>query len=409
MTGTENQIIKNIKKMGILFLFLLCFIYSCDKEKFTSLTTEVPLVSLQDPYRTLPDYKFTVSTKTLKSIYEKNGVQNPDSFIKYPVSFHRMVYTTTYKGEQINASGAIVIPICPQIAPGIVSFQHGTMFADSDAPSNAVSDGFPFFNEYVLFIPDYIGYGVSKDIVHPYYIYETSATAVIDFIKAGKKYLDDNNVHYDPDKLFLTGHSEGGYVTVAVQKELESNPVEGLKVTASAPSAGPYDVEQVGKLIFENNTYPSPSYLLLILTAYNDYYNWQRPFTDFFQKPYSYYILTLLNGNLNEDGINHELTTNLNWLMDSTFLYNYRDDGETEFKKMLLLNSVYNWAPKSPTRLYHGTSDNLVPFEVSQRTYESFIINGSDTAVVKLVPLPGIGHDYVPAYKLILDWFKTFR
>jgi dipeptidyl aminopeptidase/acylaminoacyl peptidase len=95
--------------------------------------------------------------------------------------------------------------------------------------------------------------------------------------------------------------------------------------------------------------------------------------------------------------------------MDSTFLYNYRDDGETEFKKMLLLNSVYNWAPKSPTRLYHGTSDNLVPFEVSQRTYESFIINGSDTAVVKLVPLPGIGHDYVPAYKLILDWFKTFR
>ena len=74
MTGAENQIIQNIKKMGILFLLLLCFIYSCDKEKFTSITTEVPLVSLQDPYRTLPDYKFTVSTKTLKSMYEKNGV-----------------------------------------------------------------------------------------------------------------------------------------------------------------------------------------------------------------------------------------------------------------------------------------------------------------------------------------------
>jgi hypothetical protein len=116
-----------------------------------------------------------------------------------------------------------------------------------------------------------------------------------------------------------------------------------------------------------------------------------------------------LNGKLNEDGINHELTTNLNLLMDSTFLSNYRDEGETEFKQMLFLNSVNNWAPKSPTRLYHGTSDNIVPFEVSQSTYESFIINGSDTAFVKLVPLPGIGHDYVPAYKLILDWFKTFR
>jgi pimeloyl-ACP methyl ester carboxylesterase len=409
MTRENNQIIKNIKKTGVLCLSLLCFLYSCNKEKFTSTTKEVPLVSLQDPYRTLPDYKFTVSTRTLKSIYEKYGIQNPDSFIKYPLSCHRLVYTTTYKGEQINASGAIVIPICPQINPGIVSFQHGTMFANSDAPSNAFSDEFPFFNEYILFMPDYIGYGVSKDILHPYYIYQVSATAVIDFIKAGKKYLDDNNVPYDPDKLFLTGHSEGGYVTVAIQKELETNPVDGLKVTASAPSAGPYDVKQVGKLIFQNNAYPSPSYLLLILTAYNNFYNWKRPVTDFFQKPYSYYILSLLNGNLNEDEINQELTTNLTLLIDSTFLYNYRDDGETVFKDMLLQNSVYNWAPKTPTRLYHGTSDNIVPFEVSQETYDSFISNGSDTSVVKLVPLPGIGHDYLPAYKLILKWFNTFR
>jgi pimeloyl-ACP methyl ester carboxylesterase len=228
-------------------------------------------------------------------------------------------------------------------------------------------------------------------------------------IKAGKKYLDDNHVPYDTDKLFLSGHSEGGYVTVAVQKELEINPVIGLKITASAPSAGPYDVELVGKLIFQNNTYPSPSYLLLILTAYNDYYNWQRPATDFFQIPYSYFAKSLLSGNLNEDEINQELTTNLTMLMDSTFLNNFRDDGETEFKQMLILNSVNNWATKTPTRLYHGTSDNLVPFEISQKTYESFISNGSDTSLVKLVPLPGIGHDYVPAYKLILEWFKTFK
>jgi pimeloyl-ACP methyl ester carboxylesterase len=409
MTGTIKHVIKNIQKNSIPGLLLLFLVYSCDDNQFISITNEVPLINLQDPYRTLPAYKFTVSTNTLKLIYEKNGVQNPDSFIKYPVSFHRLVYTTTYKGEQISASGAIVIPICPQIAPGIVSFQHGTMFADSDAPSNAVSDELPFFNEYILFIPDYIGYGVSKDIVHPYYIYQTSATAVIDFIKAGKKYLDDNHVLYNPDKLFLSGHSEGGYVTVAVQKELETNPVDGLKVTASAPSAGPYDVELVGKLIFQNNTYPSPAYLLLILTSYNDYYNWQRHVTDFFQKPYSFFAMSLLNGNLNEDEINQELTTNLTLLIDSTFLNNYRDDGETEFKQMLLLNSVYNWATKTPTRLYHGTSDNLVPFEVSQKTYESFISNGSDTAVVKLVPLPGIGHDYIPAYKQILEWFKTFR
>ena len=404
-----TRIIRIIKKNIILCFSLLCLIYSCNNEQFTSVIEEVPFVNLQDPYRTLPDYKFTVSTATLKSIYEKNGVQYPDSFIRYPVSFHRLVYTTTYKGEQISASGAIVIPICPQIAADIVSFQHGTMFADNDAPSNAITDELPFFNEYILFIPDYIGYGASNDILHPYFVYQPTVNSVIDMIKAGKKYLDENHVPYNPDKLFLTGHSEGGFVTVAVQKELETNPVYGLKVTASAPSAGPYDIELIGRLIFQNNNYPSPSYLLLILMAYNDYYNWQRPVTDFFQKPYSFIAKSLLNGNLNEDEINQHLTTNLNFLIDSTFLKNYRDDGEPEFKKLFLLNSVNNWATKTPTRFYHGTSDNVVPFEISQKTYESFIENGSDTSVVKLVALSGIGHDYLPAYRLILKWFETFK
>ena len=104
-------------------------------------------------------------------------------------------------------------------------------------------------------------------------------------IKAGKKYLDDNNVLYDHDKLFLTGHSEGGYVTVAVQKELETNPVDGLTVTASAPSAGPYDLELIGKMIFQNDTYPSPAYLLLILKAITIIIIGKDPLLTFFKNP----------------------------------------------------------------------------------------------------------------------------
>ena len=116
-----------------------------------------------------------------------------------------------------------------------------------------------------------------------------------------------------------------------------------------------------------------------------------------------------MDGNFNEDEINQQLNTNLTLFIDSVFLSNFRGNGETDFKKMLKLNSVNNWAPKTPTRLYHGTSDNLVPPEISQETYDSFISDGSDTSAVKLVLLPGTGHDYVPAYYLILEWFKTFK
>ena len=165
--------IYNMQKSMILFIFLSFFICSCEKDQQTGVPERVDIVNLQDPYRSLPGYKFTASTKTLKSIYEKNGVQDADSFIKYPVSYHRLVYTTTYNGKQINASGAIAIPVCPDRSPAIVSYQHGTMFANRDAPSESNSaDVFPLFNEYIIFIPDYIGYGESKYILHPYFIYE---------------------------------------------------------------------------------------------------------------------------------------------------------------------------------------------------------------------------------------------
>ena len=406
---TNKLSIGHVQESLILFIFLLFFICSCEKEQQTGVAKRVDIVSLQDPYRSLPGYKFTASTKTLKLLYEQYGIQDADSLIKYPVSYHRLVYTTTYNGKQINASGAIAIPVCPARSPAIVSYQHGTMFANRDAPSESNSaDVFPLFNDYIIFVPDYIGYGESKNILHPYFIYEPCTTPVIDMIKAGKKYLDDNHIPYDHDKLFLTGHSEGGYVTVAVQKELEQNPVDGLKVTASAPSAGPYDVELIGNLILRENTYPSPAYLILIFSVYNNFY-WQRPLTDFFLPDYASNVMNLLSGNYNEDEINLRLTSNLSWLLEPTFLTDYRDGGEREIKEAFKLNSVYNWAPHTPTRLYHGTIDNLVPFEVSQKTYQSFISNGSDTSVVKLVPIPGIGHEYFPAYKLILKWFETFK
>jgi pimeloyl-ACP methyl ester carboxylesterase len=398
-----------IIKHAIYVFGLCCLMLACEENQFQSVTKEVRLVSLQDPYRLLPGYKFTVSTTTLKSMYEEYGITNPDSFIKYPVSYHRLVYTTTYKGQQINASGAMVIPVRPDTIPAIVCFQHGTMFADRDVPSDASShENSPLFNEYVLFLPDYIGYGESKSILHPYLIEEISATSVIDMIIAGKEYLDDNHILYKPDKLFLTGHSEGGFVTLAVQKALESNPVDGLKVTASAPCAGPYDVEFTAKRIFQYDSYPSPSYLILILSSYNEYYSWLRPITDFIESPYSSTVMNLLSGLYNEEEINTKLTTDLSVLLNPLFLSDVRGEGEIVCKEMFELNNVNDWAPSTPTRLYHGTDDDLVPFEISQHTYISFISNGADPDLVRLVPLPNIDHDYIPAYLKIIEWFKTF-
>src|SRR5690606_25925463 len=94
---------------------------------------------------------------------------------------------------------------------------------------------------YATFIPDYLGYGASTQILHPYYNERYSAMAVIDMIKAGKIFCKNEDIPVS-DKLFLAGYSEGGYVTLAAQKEIESNPAHNLKITAVAAGAGGYDL-----------------------------------------------------------------------------------------------------------------------------------------------------------------------
>lgn len=86
------------------------------------------------------------------------------------------------------------------------------MFSDADAPSNfpAAFTGFELFAStgFVTVIPDFIGYGISKDIVHPYYDMQSAGLSVADMLKAVKYYLKTNN-RAIKDKLFLLGYSVG--------------------------------------------------------------------------------------------------------------------------------------------------------------------------------------------------------
>ena len=84
---------------------------------------------------------------------------------------YTITYNTTYKGQNIKASGLVAFPETDQGMP-ILNFNHGTTSLHADAPtedliqysfSNAASAG------YIFVIPDYLGFGVSDNIVHPYY------------------------------------------------------------------------------------------------------------------------------------------------------------------------------------------------------------------------------------------------
>lgn len=110
----------------------------------------------------------------------------------------------------------------------------------------------------VLIMPDYEGYGVTKDRPHPYLYQELTARQVVDGVRYGialfkQGRFTGKNESVSPQwaqrsnafrygKYFSVGASQGGSVAMAVQRFIEQNNLtEELPFKGSVCADGPYD------------------------------------------------------------------------------------------------------------------------------------------------------------------------
>ena len=357
--------------------------------------------------------KGSYSSGQLRILAQVSGYADAVPLIKYDVSFVKITYKTTYKGNEINASGMLVIPRNTPVAPSVISAQHGTTFLAAAAPSNvpevAAFTGYELLSAagFITVIPDFIGYGVSSNIVHPYYDMEHSALAVTDMLKAATEYLKQEKTAFNA-RLYMIGYSEGGYVTMAAQKSIEANPIAGLSLKAVAAGAGGYDITSMLNTIIAHGTYGDPAYLALLLNSYNVTYGWNRPLTDFFKEPYAGRIPALLDGSKDAGAVSASLSSNPVALLNATFYANMQQaNGEQVLKAAFTSNSFLNWKPVTATRLYHGTADETVFFESTQTTFDRFKAGGATQ--VELIPVPGGTHEttVLPMMLDALPWFQS--
>lgn len=397
---------KRLQNLGYL-LFCLLILSGCDKDVTTPDTDTTGGKDLFVSATSVGSF-----TKTqLQVVATLKGFGSFVPLIQYDVDFYKFTYYTTLNGSKVLASGLLGIPKNTPTTPALLSAQHGTMFADADAPSNfpATFSGFEIGASagFVTVIPDFIGYGVSKDIVHPYYDMQSSGISVVDMIKAAKYYLKTQNTAIS-DKLFLLGYSEGGYVTMAAQKEVETNKSYNLTLTAAAEGAGGYDLTTMLAKIATVPSYADPSFLALFIQSYNTTYSFNRPYTDFFMPVYAAKIPALLDGTKTGDQINLELNTSPSALLSTAFYSSLTNPAaETAFKAKVAFNSFPDWYPVSPTRMYHGTADEAVFYETSQTTYDKFIAAGSKQ--LSLTPIPGGTHttSIVPVILDAIPWMQS--
>lgn len=389
------------KIKSYLLLFLLLF--SCNNQD--ELTR-----AYIDTYTKL----FSISKENILEIVQNSEYGNLNEYLQYDISLYTITYNTTYKGQNIKASGLVAFPDTDQGMP-ILNFNHGTTSLHADAPtedliqysffSNAASAG------YIFVIPDYLGFGVSDNIVHPYYRSDITGQTIVDMIRAAKELAAIEGYNFNGD-VFLSGYSEGGFATMSAHYNMEKNNYSGLNLVASAPASGGYDITGMLDYFISKETYHVPYYIAYVAMGYKTSYDWILPLSSIFNEPYASIIPEYFNGKYSGYEINSVLSDDMSELLTSNFINNIYTDADLKIiVDAFEENSLDQWIPKNKMIMYHGTDDITVPYQNSVDTYNSFISLGADKNIVEFIDLVGENHSSgsLPYIVSLFDEFEKLK
>jgi hypothetical protein len=295
------------------------------------------------------------------------GSNNPlvtafvNGLLKFDIKAYKIIYKTkNTDGTEIQASGALIIPTTTD-AVAMISQQHGTIRTDLQAPSNYLNGSESYSiasifasSGFIISCPDYIGYGVSKSIMHPYEHRESLAQASLDMIRASTEFINKEKINWSK-KLMITGYSQGGFATMSLQKKIEEQFPTEFNLVASSCGAGAYNKSQFMKDLMNTTTHGIAEYNQLyiwVTQTYNRVYGLNRLMNTYFKEPYATDIQA--NGN------NANVKVSINLAFADAIKKGVNDGTDTQFLNAVKDNDVFDWAPKTETQLYHGDADQQV-------------------------------------------------
>lgn len=399
---------------GIVFITLLLFVSSCRKEEIEPIQGDY-LVS----YRL--NHSFTL--ETVQSILSLAAFENPEAtqlleHADYSVRIYIISYYTHYKDSVINASGLVCMPDADEAFP-IISFQNGTNTDDENAPTqNPFNENYILLemmasNGYIVLIPDYIGFGASHDLTHPYYHRSSSNNAVIDMIHAfNEMKLRDDILATSNATTYLMGYSQGGWATLSALDEIENGAVTGIEIAAASCGAGAYDLTAMSNYILNLETFPGPHYLPYFIYSQQELGLIPEPLSTFFKSPYAERIPGLFDGSYSNDEVNAQLTNTIGDLLTDDLIHNFQTGEDFAIlRQRLEENSIDAWNVNARLRFYHGTDDMNVPPEQSSLMYNAFINAGADPDNTNLYEIAGKDHEggVLPWGISTINWFNTLE
>ena len=395
-------------------------------------------------------------------VYSANGFGTLLTSFRYTLDMRKVTYQSTGADGKVHSmTGLLILPeaiLGGKPSVPILMYQHGTEVYRPFSPSRylAHQDRPTDYPEvmvaaaiaatgYAVALVDYEGMGDNTD-AQPHVVGATLAKQVIDLLKASRDIIGTTSSPCTwNNQLFLMGYSEGGYVTMAVTRELQLNPVPGFTVTASAPLSGPHDLSGVQRgVILSGSTFKAPYFVPMILSSYNYAYGGQTTeFSPAFSmlSPFDSTLPPLFDGNSQSVTISEAMGMNFttptyivpNSILTQPFLDQLTLDA-SPVVGFLKQNDSYRlpgqldspWVPAVPIRMIHHRSDELVPYGNSQVAFNAFSTAGAknhifhgpgvelsaSTAVINISTDPVKTVHFGSAFPELIDgwrWLDSFK
>ncbi len=207
-------------------------------------------------------------------------------------------YKVIYKVNGILASASVFFNQSSSKVKSFLGAERGTLMAHNKAPSlsfyNLQTEDYKItgagdmemmmlfaYEDYIVVIPDQLGFGISEQVFHPYCIASTSVDSMIGALNAAKQVVEiESKTSTFNQDLYLTGYSQGGYSAMASCKAIIEDPsIVNLTLKACAPNAGPFDLSGVMTELMLSEFVISPTFLPYLIFAYQAHYG-----ADFYQE-----------------------------------------------------------------------------------------------------------------------------
>ena len=277
-------------------------------------------------------------------------------YVTFPVAY----WSTDPQGDSLLVSGRVYLPK-RRYLNGIMIACHYTITSDMEAPSNMLSMESLFaMKGYAVIMPDYVGYGLSRDKVHPYLHWRSAAQTAVDLLNCMPELLEYYGYSY-PIDVVVTGYSQGGAVALGVTRMLEE--LDSMWIVRKLyAGAGPYDPAGTYLYSMERNEMGIPAAIPLIVMGFSDAYDLEFELEDFFLDP--------LLSNYEEWILSKEYTVgDINYLMGSTVMTELMTKEALDMDspladmlyEVLLWNSNVGYDLRSPAYFFHSIDDEVVP------------------------------------------------